>query len=109
MTGATSTLKLLVLTGANARNTPLLETLQLQHDVVIAHSMAEALEELRGGEIDAVLSDSADFLPLERALASQQSGLILDTSGEGICITDDLGQILWANKRIRQWAPAVRE
>src|SRR5207247_10154195 len=66
-------------------------------------------QELCGGVVDAVRSDSAEFLPLERALASQQSGLILDTIGEGICITDGAGQILWSNKRIRQWSPAVRE
>jgi CheY-like chemotaxis protein len=109
MLGTTSTQKLLVLTGADTRHNPLIDLLRAHHDVVIARSMEEALHELRGGTIDAVFSDCADFLPLERALASQQSGLILDTIGEGICITDDQGQILWSNRRIRQWSPAVRE
>ena len=108
MTGATATLKLLVLTGADNRAGPLTLLLQTHHDVVVARSMEEALAALRGGTIDAVVSDSADFLPLERALASQQSGLILDTIGEGICITDEAGQMLWCNRRIRNWPQEVK-
>lgn len=42
-------------------------------------------------------------------MASQQSGLILDTIGEGICITDEEGTILWANRRMKQWAEPVRD
>lgn len=109
MTGMTATQKLLVLTGSDGRHASLVEFLRTQHEVVVAHSMEDALHQLRTGDIDAVFSDCADFLPLERALASQQSGVILDTIGEGICITDSEGQILWSNRRIRQWSPAVRE
>jgi CheY-like chemotaxis protein len=109
MSEMTSTLRLLVLSGSDSRDGSLVELLKSQYEVVTAHSMEQALEELRGGNIHAVISASGDFLPLERALASQQSGLILDTIGEGICITDNTGQILWSNRRIKQWSPAVRE
>ena len=109
MTGAPATLKLLVLTGPENRAGSLIELLQTRHEVVVAHSLEQALDQLRAGAIDAVLSDSGGFLPLERALASQQSGLILDTIGEGICITDNRGRILWSNRRIRQWSGEVRE
>jgi len=108
MTGATATLKLLVLTGSDNRAVPLTALLQAHHEVMVARSLEEALAALRGGTIDAVVSDSADFLPLERALASQQSGLILDTIGEGICITDEAGQMLWCNRRIRNWPQEVK-
>jgi CheY-like chemotaxis protein len=106
---STATHKLLVLAGSDFRHGPLIDLLKQHYQVVVTHSLESALEELRGGSIDLVFSDSADFLPLERALASQQSGVILDTIGEGICVTNDQGQILWSNRRIRQWAPAVRE
>jgi CheY-like chemotaxis protein/PAS domain-containing protein len=106
----TAALRLLVLVGPEERSpSPLIELLKAHHEVVVTRTMDGALQELRAGTIDAVVSESADFLPLERALASQQSGLILDTIGEGICITDAQGQILWSNRRIRQWAPNVRE
>ncbi|HVS69808.1 MAG TPA: response regulator [Phycisphaerae bacterium] len=109
MTDAPSTQRLLVLTGPHSRHGSLIDLLRLHHQVVIADSMEAALRELRGGEIDAVFSDSADFLPLERAIAAQQSGLILDTIGEGICIADPEGQILWANRRMKQWPQPVRD
>jgi CheY-like chemotaxis protein/putative methionine-R-sulfoxide reductase with GAF domain len=109
MIDAPSTQRLLVLAGPHTRHGALIELLKTQHQVTVASTMESALQELRAGTFDAVFSDSADFLPLERALASQQSGLILDTIGEGICITDQAGQILWANRRIKQWSEPVRD
>src|SRR4051794_37833575 len=109
MIDATSTQRLLVLAGPHTRHGHLIDLLRTQHEVTVASSMEGALAALRAGSFDAVFSDSADFLPLERALASQQSGLILDTIGEGICITDESGQILWANRRIKQWSEPVRD
>ena len=109
MIGVTATQKFLVLTGSDTRLASLIDLLRSGHEVVVTHTMDAALQELRTGNIDAVFSDSADFLPLERALASQQSGLILDTIGEGICITDEQGQILWSNRRVRQWSAQVRK
>src|SRR5271170_3962420 len=103
MSGISTTQRLLVLVGANSRQDALVDLLKSQHDVIVAHSIEAALTELRAGEIDAV------FLPLERAIASQQSGLILDTIGEGICITDEDGQILWANRRMKQWSEPIRD
>jgi two-component system, sensor histidine kinase SagS len=109
MSQGTAMLKLLLLAGSSDRTSSLVDTLRGSHEVIVAHTMEEALAELRGGMVDAVVSEAADFLPLERALASQQSGLILDTIGEGICISDSEGKILWSNRRMRQWPEAVRE
>jgi CheY-like chemotaxis protein/putative methionine-R-sulfoxide reductase with GAF domain len=109
MADAQTMQRLLVLTGPDSRHRSIIDLLRTEHDVTVAPSMESALAELRAGSFDAVFSDSADFLPLERALASQQSGLILDTIGEGICITDRDGQILWANRRMKQWSDPVRD
>ncbi len=109
MTQSPSTQRLLVLSGPHSQQSGLIDLLKSTYDVVLAHSMEDALRELRGGSIDAVFSDSADFLPLERAIAAQQSGLILDTIGEGICIANGEGDILWANRRMKQWSQPVRD
>lgn len=101
--------RVLVLTGPQAPASPLVDLLRGPYDVVMAESLDAALEVLRTGTIDAVISDSADFLPLERAIATQQSGLILDTIGEGICIADETGRILWANRRMKHWSQPVRD
>ena len=109
MTAVPTTQRLLVLTGPGSRQSGLVDALKATHEVIIADSIDAAMELLRGGKIDAVLSESADFLPLERAIATQQSGLILDTIGEGICIADQAGRMLWANRRIKHWSQPVRD
>jgi len=109
MSETVSTQRVLVLTGPNAGASALVEQLRQGHDVVIAETIDQALAALRTGQFDMVFSDAADFLPLERAIASHQSALILDAIGEGICITDGGGGILWANRRIKQWSEAVRQ
>jgi len=51
--------------------------------VVEIPTIDEAIEALRHDQFGAIFSDSADFLPLERALVSQQASLVLNTIGEG--------------------------
>src|SRR5581483_622609 len=53
--------------------------------------------------------DSADFLPLERALVSQQANLVLNTIGEGVCIVDGEGRCNWMNKKMQAWPARVHE
>jgi CheY-like chemotaxis protein len=76
---------------------------------VDAGSIDEAIELLRNEHFDAIFSDTADFLPLERALVSQQASLILNTIGEGVCIVDGEGRSAWQNKKMQAWPPRVHE
>ena len=64
---------------------------------------------LRNDHYSAIFSDSADFLPLERALISQQANLILNTIGEGVCIIDGEGRCNWMNKKMQAWPARVHE
>lgn len=109
MMNAETTQRVLVLTGPHSRTRGLLDQLRLTHEIVVAETIDQALAALRSGPFDMVFSDAADFLPLERAIASQQSGLILDTIGEGICLTDQSGNILWSNRRMKMWSDTVRQ
>jgi two-component system, sensor histidine kinase SagS len=109
MTRALATQRLLVLTGTSTRAGDLVDSLAPQYDVTVVHSLDDALAALRSGTFDGVLSDSADFLPLERAVEHQQGGMILDTIGEGICIANPAGKILWANRRMNGWPQEVRD
>ena len=74
MSQASATQRLLVLTSATARGGALAESLSGQYAVTVVHTLEEALGALRTGAFDGVLSDSSDFLPLERAVAHQQGG-----------------------------------
>ena len=53
----------------------------------------KAIELIKTENFTAIFSEAADFLPLERALISQQANLILNTIGEGVCIVDRRGAV----------------
>jgi len=100
----------LVLSGPDFRCSELYNNLSQHYDAVVCVStMEEAVAELRTGSFDLVMSQSADFLPLERAHATLQSGLVLDTIGEGVCMINPAGRMVWSNRRMKQWSPEVIE
>ncbi len=84
-------------------NAALVDALKHNAQVVEMASIDEAMEALRHETFDAIFSDTADFLPLERALVSQQASLILNTLGEGVCIVDGEGRCNWMNKKMQAW------
>ena len=100
----------LVLSGPDFRFSELYNNLSQHYDALVCVStMEEAVAELRTGSFDLVMSQSADFLPLERAHATLQSGLVLDTIGEGVCMINPAGRMVWSNRRMKQWSPEVIE
>src|SRR5271170_133000 len=101
--------KVLVLAGQASVCGPVVESLRAACDVVTVPSIDQAIELLRRDHFIAIFSDSADFLPLERALVSQQANLILNTIGEGVCIVDGEGRCNWMNKKMQAWPPLVHE
>lgn len=102
-------IKVLVLWGQSKANAEAVEALSKVCDVVRTSTMDEAIELLRHDHFSAVFSDSDDFLPLERALVSQQANLVLNTIGEGVCIVDGEGRCNWMNKKMSAWPARVHE
>ncbi len=101
--------KVLILGGHSSGNGAAVDALRAQCDVVEISSIDQAIEALRHDNFNAIFSDSADFLPLERALVSQQANLILNTIGEGVCIVDGEGRCNWMNKKMQAWPQQVHE
>src|SRR4051812_427350 len=101
--------KVLVLGGQSTCNNAAIEALRSKCEIVEAQTIDQAIEHLRNEHFNAVFSDSADFLPLERALVSQQANLILNTIGEGVCIVDGEGRCNWMNKKMQAWPARVHE
>jgi CheY-like chemotaxis protein len=101
--------KVLVLASQSNATGPAVDSLRTCCDVVEIGSIDQAIEALRQDQFDAIYSDSADFLPLERALVSQQANLILNTIGEGVCIVDGEGRCNWMNKKMQAWPARVHE
>jgi CheY-like chemotaxis protein len=88
-------------------NAAAIEALRRDCDVVEVSSIDDAIATLRHNVFSGVFSDSADFLPLERALISQQAYAILNTIGEGVSIIDGQGNCNWMNKKMQAWSPRV--
>ena len=101
--------KILVLAGQSTGNSGAIDALKGSCDVVEITTIDQAIESLRHDHFDAIFSDSTDFLPLERALVSQQANLILNTIGEGVCIVDGEGRCNWMNKKMQAWPARVHE
>jgi len=103
--------KILVLSGhQNPHITAgIVNCLQSMCEVVSTADIDDAIDHLRRERYLAVFSDADDFLPLERALVSQQASLILNTIGEGVCIVDGDGRANWMNKRMLAWPARVHE
>lgn len=101
--------RVLVLGGKVSREHPAAQALSACFDVDMYDTMEQAMTALRGHTYHAVFADVGDFLPLERGLVGQQSSLVLDTIGEGVCVVDSDGMCSWSNKRMRQFSPEVIE
>jgi CheY-like chemotaxis protein len=82
---------------------PALSALRGVADVIEVASIDQAIEMLRSDQFSSIFSDAGDFLPLERALVSQQASLVLNTIGEGVCIVDQEGRVSWMNRRMQTW------
>jgi CheY-like chemotaxis protein/putative methionine-R-sulfoxide reductase with GAF domain len=106
--------RLLVLAGPSEsgdqfERSPLVRTLAREFDLTIVESMADALLRLREEDFDAVISATGDFLPLERAVTDQQSTAVLNTLGQGVCLIDRDGRLLWQNRMMESYGEPVRE
>jgi two-component system, sensor histidine kinase SagS len=101
--------KVLVLTTPTTVNSAAIDSLKTHCEVQIVDTVEKAIEAIKTDHFSAIFSEAADFLPLERALISQQANLILNTIGEGVCIVDGEGRNNWMNKKMQAWPARVHE
>lgn len=69
--------------------------------VRVVHSFDDAVNALRDESYDLVVSTTCDLPPLKHASVNQQAAMILDTIGQGVCIVDRQGQLVWANPKMQ--------
>lgn len=105
----TNQCKVLVLGGNHDYRADWLEQLKQNFDVTVVSSVDEAQKLLSQRDFDAVFSQTSDFLPLERAVVSEQAVAILNTIGEGVCLVGMDGTVLWNNNKMEGFCEAVRE
>jgi len=101
--------KLLVLNGPTLEAQGIVSFLRDHFRVHAARELDEALEAMRQSQFDAVLAETADFLPLERGIVTQQAAVVLDTIGDGVCVAGPRGELVWANRRLREYSAEVTQ
>jgi len=99
--------KLLILHGPALEAQGAADLFREYYDVRVVQDLDEALAAMREEPFDAILAETADFLPLERGAVTQQAAVVLDTIGDGVCIAGPEGDFVWANRRLRGFPPAV--
>lgn len=99
--------KLLVLQGPAFEAKGILGFLRDHFEVRSVDEFDDALSAMRDDHFDAVLAETADFLPLERGVVTQQAAAVLDTIGDGVCIVDPGGQMVWANRKMREFPESL--
>ncbi len=99
--------KLLVLQGPAMESEGVLDFLREHFDVEVVRELDAALDAMREKHFDAVLAETADFLPLERGVVTQQAAVVLETIGDGVCMVGSGGEIVWANRRLKDFSPKV--
>ncbi len=107
MENQTNLRKILVLHGPAFEAQGILPLLREHYDIQTVEDVDEALEAMRDGRFDGVVAETADFLPLERGVVSQQAAVVLDTIGDGVCIVGAGGELVWANRRMNDYPPRV--
>ncbi|MFP4141642.1 MAG: response regulator [Planctomycetota bacterium] len=99
--------RLLVLHGPDFEAQGILPLLREHYDVKVVGDVDEALDEMRSEPFSGVLAETADFLPLERGVVSQQAAVVLDSIGDGVCIVGGKGELVWVNRRLRTCPSAL--
>jgi CheY-like chemotaxis protein len=99
--------KLLVLRGPAIEAGGVLGFLSEHFDVDVTEDIDEALSAMGREQYAAVLSETADFLPLERGAVTQQAAAVLNTIGDGVDIVDRSEMLVWANQRLRRFTDEV--
>jgi len=99
----------LVLTGPQMDDPRLLKALRELAAVRIVRSPEKALEVLRSEGCDLVVSSGTQIVPLARAAGHLRTENFLEEIGQGACVVDRDGQIIWANARLKEYPPTIVE
>ena len=91
------------------RGHPVKHPVQDLADVHVESSMEAALAALEARRFDVFVSASAEFLSPDRFAVNHRLSAVLDVIGQGVCIIDRDGQVLWANAQLAEFPDEVFE
>lgn len=97
----------LILSGKVSSAHPVEQVLSSIFKVERFSTADEAMAAIRHKDYHAIFADAGDFVALERGLVTQQSHLLLNTIGEGVCIVNADGSCPWSNNKMRSFPADV--
>lgn len=103
MNGTATRPKILLLSKPGSRGGALIARLGEEAQVREVESFSDAMSALRDGHYDLIISDQSDFMALERNIVEQQATMILNTIGQGVCIVDLQGRVIWSNPKMQSY------
>ena len=72
-------------------------------------SFNELIQVVNEGNAEAVIISPQDCALLENLLLSRQAEELLNNIGEGVCVTNRDGTILWANQKVNDLTDSIKE
>lgn len=88
---------------------PFLPKLPEEYELTVVNSVAEALCRLKDRRFDAVVSAVDAFVPTQGSSTQSHVRTLLETIGEGICIVDHDGKMVWCNRAIERFDLEIRD
>lgn len=104
-----SQLRILVLPSAVTVAEPLLPALREHGDVRVVDGDVDVPAILRNQPYELVLAQPSDLTPLGGPEARLRAELILEQIGQGLCIVDRRGVLVWGNGQFRAYPQAVAD
>jgi CheY-like chemotaxis protein len=74
---------------------------------IVRTTPGEAMNSLRSSDARVILAATGDFLPLERSILMNQSSMMLNSIGEGVCLINRNAEIVWANERFTRYQQLI--
>ena len=101
--------RLLVLSGSFANDPQLLDALREIGAVRVAESTDEAIEALRSQACDLMVCPATQIIPLARSAGHLRTENFLEEIGQGACVVDRDGKLVWANAKLESYPPHIVE
>ncbi len=101
--------RILFLQGSPAESNPSAELLKQFGDVRVVSSLQSALAALAEEPVDLVVAPPEVFRLIGRQTGGPQMHAVLDAIGQGICMVELDGRMVWSNAKLAQYPPAVCE
>lgn len=105
----TKTLRVLWLRSGDHKQPKPADLLAADCRVDFVDTAEAAVQALRREPFDLVVSNPADFLPLERIRSRPDAEVILETVPQGVCIVGRSGELVWANPKMLSFPAKLQE